>query len=871
MYFKGIFSFLILNLLTLATINGQVVSNNTYTGKCNDIYKYLEGQGKINNLYDCKTNNKGEVTELRVYPYCLTNKHLETLLSYKTIETLEFTRPIYYDRVDYDEIEAKLDCKYADVPTNYKSLSNLSNLKYLDLIGATEDINVIANIPKSIEVLKIGGNFPYYLTLTQKMVNILVNFTNLKSLTFYEVEIPEELDFKKFENFKNLTTLEIYFDEDTDSYYYITANILKNFKYLKRLALGVVMTDSETADVINNMTSLEELQLYIFNLSGDLNFSNNKFKNLTSLVVDCVQYPISTNYLNLPKLKTLSLEGCEIVNTSLNNKSTIANLKNLDYFYYSYGTDNFDINYFGDLPNIKEFHLVRTKLTSLPENIVNFKDLEVLNLHANSFESLPNSIGNLEKLKVLDIGYNSELTSIPEEIGNLKNLEELDFSGNKITHLPESLGNLVHLKSLIGFNNDIDNIPTTIGNLSQLEELDLHNNQITEIPNSIGNLKIKNLYLNDNNIEKIPEKFGNIKDLEYIDLSSNNIITIPSSIGNLVNLYELNLNNNNLTSLPDEIGNLKNLYYISLTDNKITEIPSSIGNLRNLTTFYLSNNLINSIPESIGNFDKLVHLYLNSNKLSSLPDEIGNLKNLQRLYLQNNELINLPESLENLVNLEVLYAKYNKIVNLPTNIGNLSKLKYLELDNNQIVEIPKSIGNLKIDYLWLSYNNIEKIPDEIGNMENLLHLMLDNNNIKDISNIPSSLGKLKGKFKIFLRNNQIDRIPDDIGKMKNVIGIYLSYNNITNLPSSLGDLKFLEALELDHNLIDDYLPESLNNLTSLERIDLSYNINIKGKTTTSPVKICIYSPPLEGNTYSLCESANATCNDKSGLLQQCKE
>jgi len=849
MYIKGIFNFSILSLLALVKINCQVIGNNTYTGKCNDIYKYLEGQGKINNFYDCKTNNKGEVTELRVFPYCLTNKQLETLLSYKTIETLEFTKPISYDRIDYYEIKSKLNCRSADVPTNYKLLSNLSNLKYLDLIGATENINVIANIPKSIEVLKIGISYPLHFTLTQKMVNILIKFTNLKSLTFCEVEIPEELDFGKFENLKNLTTLEIYFDENTSGRDYVTVKILKNFRYLKRLVLSVVRTDLETADVINNMTSLEELELYIYSREDDFNFSSNKFKNLTSLVLSCVEYPISANYLNLPKLKKLSLDGCEFINTSLNNNSIIANFKNLEYFEYSYGTHNFDINYLGDLPNIKEIHLAGMELTSLPENIVNFKDLEVLNLYENSFELLPKSIGNLEKLRVLNIGSNIGLTSIPEEIGNLKNLEELDISGNEISHLPESLGNLVHLKTLDGSNNNIDNIPLTIGNLSQLEELRLSSNQITEIPSSIGNLR----------------------NLTTIDLFSNLINSLPESIGNLDNLVNLYLKNNKLSSLPDEIGNLKNLKYLYLQNNELISLPESIGNLDNLVDLLLEDNKLFSLPESIGNLDNLVCLYLENNKLSSLPDEIGNLKNLQTLYLQNNELINLPESFENLVNLISLNAEDNKIVNIPKNIGNLSKLEYLNLRNNQIAEIPKSIGNLKVFGLNFDNNNIEKIPDEIGNMEYLNSINLNSNNIKDISNIPSSLGKLKGKFYISLGNNQIDRIPDDIGKMKNVFSISLYNNNITNLPSSLGDLKLLEELYLDHNLIDDYLPESLNNLTSLYAIDLSYNINIKGKTLTSPVKRCNYSPPLEGNAYSLCESVDATCKDTSGLLQQCKE
>jgi len=42
MYSMSIFSFLILGLLSLIKINGEVAKN--YTGKCNDIYVYLEEQ-----------------------------------------------------------------------------------------------------------------------------------------------------------------------------------------------------------------------------------------------------------------------------------------------------------------------------------------------------------------------------------------------------------------------------------------------------------------------------------------------------------------------------------------------------------------------------------------------------------------------------------------------------------------------------------------------------------------------------------------------------------------------------------------------------------------------------------------------------------
>jgi len=286
MYSKSIISFLILSLLTLTKINGDGISN--YTGKCNDIYNYLESQGKANNFYDCKMNNKGEVIEVRVYPYCLENKQLDKILSYKTIETLEFTRPLtddYY--LNYDLIKSHFDCD--SVPTNYELLSTLINLKYLDLVGATNmNINVITQIPKSIEVLKIGENYPSYMTLTQKMIDVMSKFTNLKSLTLEEVGIPEELDFKNFENLKNLTSLEIYFDEESGFDHSITGNMLKYFKYLKKLVISIAGFYEGSFEAISNISQLEELELGMYMYEDESSFSSiNKLKNLTSLSLDC--------------------------------------------------------------------------------------------------------------------------------------------------------------------------------------------------------------------------------------------------------------------------------------------------------------------------------------------------------------------------------------------------------------------------------------------------------------------------------------------------------------------------------------------------------------------------------------------------------
>lgn len=106
--------------------------------------------------------------------------------------------------------------------------------------------------------------------------------------------------------------------------------------------------------------------------------------------------------------------------------------------------------------NLRELNLSKNKLESLPGFFL-FKDLRILNLTKNKFTKYPEVINKNTGIRNLFLGKNS-IDYIPESIGNLQNLIVLDLWYNPISDLPEAMESLRNLRSLdlSGLNFDDD-------------------------------------------------------------------------------------------------------------------------------------------------------------------------------------------------------------------------------------------------------------------------------------------------------------------------------------------------------------------------------------------------------------------------------
>ncbi|MHA1329020.1 MAG: leucine-rich repeat domain-containing protein [Promethearchaeota archaeon] len=206
--------------------------------------------------------------------------------------------------------------------------------------------------------------------------------------------------------------------------------------------------------------------------------NKDEFKALKSLVEQCAE--IFSIYFSKKKFNKFQLAG---------NNCLIKDRKIIWLNISKESLKNFPQEIL-KLKNLKKLFLKwARRITFLPEEISELRELEWLKTFDCPFKELPESIGNLKKLKTLKI-RDASLTSLPNSITHLTNLKILDISFNEIEQLPEEIGMLKNLKKLILNRNKFTEIPDSITNLKKLRVLSLFAlRHLEKLPKNIGNLK----------------------------------------------------------------------------------------------------------------------------------------------------------------------------------------------------------------------------------------------------------------------------------------------------------------------------------------------------------------------------------------------
>jgi hypothetical protein len=229
--------------------------------------------------------------------------------------------------------------------------------------------------------------------------------------------------------------------------------------------------------------------------------------------------------------------------------------------------------------DIGQFDLPRKSLSIFPaDSIALNRILDSNGLHSVIWQQVA-TVGPWPfRITELRMDY-KKVNTLPSEIGQLYELQVLSAEGNTLSSLPQEIGNLLHLKTLSVKNNRISSLPAELGKLDSLVNLDVSYNQLSRLPDGMGNCG--SLQVNDvgfNQITSIPEELFYCHSLKAVIIRNNSLDSLPESIGLLRDINYLDAQYNTLWTLPWQIQRLHQDYrFVNFDYNALCQnLPQDI-------------------------------------------------------------------------------------------------------------------------------------------------------------------------------------------------------------------------------------------------------------------------------------------------------
>jgi internalin A len=144
----------------------------------------------------------------------------------------------------------------------------------------------------------------------------------------------------------------------------------------------------------------------------------------------------------------------------------------------------------------------------------------------------------------------------------------------------------------------------------------------------------------------------------------------------------------------------------------------------------------------------------------------------------------------------------------------------LDLSSLGLTEMPSSLFKLKqLQELNLRNNQLREVPAELGKLKQLDVLWLGGNHLHKV---PFALSELRKLQLIDLSANQLRDITTDLCTLPVLEMLYLYGNHLQSVPTDLSKIQKLKILWLNDNELRE-IPDSVGKLQQLQKLDLENN------------------------------------------------
>ncbi|XP_041749072.2 extracellular matrix protein 2 [Coregonus clupeaformis] len=352
--------------------------------------------------------------------------------------------------------------------------------------------------------------------------------------------------------------------------------------------------------------------------------------DISDVILTCENAKL-TNFppLNIPELKSLSLEGNDITTIPVGAFNGIPNLEWINLGKNRLMAAGIAPHAFKGLKFLSRLYLDNNLLETVPTDLpstlqeLKFNENHLKGIEENSFQGLsslltlelegnvlsegnvdPLAFSPLSQLSYLRLGRN-HFRTVPQ--GLPPSLLEVYLENNLIEEISDSVFNQTTNLNVISLrHNRLDEsriAPLAWIDHKNLESIDLSYNRLYLVPSYLPRALV-HLVLVGNQIERIPGfVFAHMEPgIEYLYLSYNKLdgdgVEPESFFGTYTSMTELCLDHNQLITVPPGINEMSTLHFLRLNDNKIrTFAEDAICDPQNneeshIVTLRLENNLI---------------------------------------------------------------------------------------------------------------------------------------------------------------------------------------------------------------------------------------------------------------------------------------